>query len=940
MEGGEKKVHMLGRFTPELGRTYQMALAWRQDRIAVLLDGALKHVLRARWADKPGRLGLFTESPCRFDDLEAHAGDAAVRAYVSSVTERLRTAKIEAGVQLANGTFEEDFDAPYRPPWREVNGAWRVARSRFEMTSSGFGRRVALAPVCVIDGVIEGTATPTALSVQKPPRGVFGAVAKWIDSANWVAVRYGEYGGVSALVCKDGEMEVKGICKFSAEVGRTYRFRVEAAGDRITAYCDGQRLGEIDAAFAGQAGRPGLYTEAPTAFDDIRVEGAQPLAKREPMPITGTPRLELAFARYRPALKLREICLPSRGGVYLYVWNRGTGPAELNKVLVDGLDADLLTRTVGWYRQRPGRLKPGEMGQILIRLSTLPINMGLDFFENLTARPVLPITVEPYGGKPLEVQAPLGAEPDPLQINYIGFGPSLRRVYVYVQQNAASDAKNPAVLHLRQLLINGRDLTARAQFGQKEVLGNVAPIVVDLPKPLRKGEPVVVCVGTREGAWAGHSVRAFPGEFHIQVTLLGRQTRPDAVEDIWRHNATCIGLCGASMDRLEEAKALGLTAFHYGRGGLRALRRFSQPKYPKISGFWLDEMDKLPLRHTFDVIQDCEQAYSEQGKFIPLQMINICASRVAQSVEFYELGDAACSAYGFRGGALGEGFGRVSSLPRREYRVSRITFTPYFRDAEQPALVDPKTKTMLGRDRKCRPCLDPKEERWMTYGCLIQGAKGIMHWNYGAGLRKPPGWFSKTHWAIRASMGGPLGKDNRPHGYEIPADMAAELQRVWDEIGRINIELRAIGALVAVSDVSKLARVAAVTPELSPSGEPAAEAAALISGLDSIVLIVLNHNINTNWKATAERGIESYDPIDATVELRLPPWLEPKHTFRVRHTGVHALAPKRAAGRLVFRFDELHVSEIVVVTEREGLIDSMAATVKELRERLMQAPTN
>ena len=222
----------------------------------------------------------------------------------------------------------------------------------------------------------------------------------------------------------------------------------------------------------------------------------------------------------------------------------------------------------------------------------------------------------------------------------------------------------------------------------------------------------------------------------------------------------------------------------------------------------------------------------------------------------------------------------------------------------------------------------------MTYGSLIQGAKGIMHWNYGAGIRRPPNWFSKTQWAIRASMGGPLGKGNKPHGYEIPAAIAEELQRAWDEIGRINVELRAIGPLVAVSDVSNLARVAAARPKLSPAGEPSAEAAALVSGLDSIVLIVLNHNLKTNWTGDADRGIESYDPVDVDVELRVPPWLEPKHTFRVRYSGVQGLSPKRQADRLLFRFPKLEVSEVVVVTMRDDLMALMDQTVRTLRARL------
>jgi len=77
--------------------------------------------------------------------------------------------------------------------------------------------------------------------------------------------------------------------------------------------------------------------------------------------------------------------------------------------------------------------------------------------------------------------------------------------------------------------------------------------------------------------------------------------------------------------------------------------------------------------------------------------------------------------------------------------------------------------------------------------------------------------------------------------------------------------------------------------------------------------------------------------VDATVELRLPPWIRPKHTFRVRHDGVHGLAPERAADRLVFRFERLEVSEAVVVTERDGLMESMAATVRKLRARLARA---
>jgi len=866
--------------------------------------------------------------------------------FIIVVCNLLMLAQI-VSAQEKGRVFRESFDTADN--WEVIHGDWEVEDGAYyQRSAAGPDYRYALVSIPFVPDFVTVDVTPT----KRNEYGFasFGFVIKYVDASNWAIIRFGSYGGVSLMSYENGKKKMRALGVFKAKPGRTYKVALAYGQDRIAVLLDGALEYVFRARLAEKHGRLGFFTETSCRFEnfeahaggnalesyvseaasDAEVEEAPSFADKPSKSLTGTPELELAFAAYRPALKLPEEYLPSRGGVYLYVRNKGTGSAELQRVLIGGKIAESLPQTVGWYRQRPASLKPGEMGEILIRLSALPIEMAIKLFENPDARPMLPITVEPYGGKALDIQVPIGVEPDPFQINYVGFDPALQRVYIYVQQNVAGDA-----LRLSHVSINGHDLTDQTQFGQKQV-NAVTPIVVDLPEPMREGEPAVICVGTEEGAWAGHAARAFPGKFHIQVTLMAEQTRSDAVEDIWRHNATCIGLCGKNKEPLREAKALGMTAFHYGRGGLKALRQFDKPEYPEISGFWLDEMDSLPLRRTFDIIQECERAYAEQDKFIPLQMINLCSSRVPAAVEFYELADASCSAHGFAGGSVGNQFGRVSSLSQREYRLARLPFMPYFRNAEMPVIVDPETKKALGRKPKHRRCLEPKEERWMTYCCLIQGAKSIMHWNYGAWLCEPPSWFSKDQWLIRASLGGVL--NHKPHGYEIPEDIADDLRQVWDEIGRINVELQAIDPLVAVSDVSNLAQVVAVAPENLE--KTAAEAAALVSGLDSIVLIALNHNINTHWKASAERGIESYPPIDATVELQLPSWLEPDHVFRVRCDGVQKLTPTRTTDCLTFRFPELEVSEIVVITEREGLMESMAATVKELQARLNTGQTS
>ena len=761
-------------------------------------------------------------------------------------------------------------------------------------------------------------------------------MVKWLDSANWLAVRYGQYGGTAVFILEDGKRTITSLGAFDTPVGRPHDFAVTVAGGRLSVSCDGQLLGEADVPFAGRPGRPGVYTEAPTSYDHLEVRGATPIPEKAPGPRqVGTPGPELGFTSFRPALARHGPArIDPHGVACLYMRNRGTGPAVLERLSVNGAAVEHLPDSVAWLRQRPTSVAPGEMGEIAVGFLALPPRFSLQRFEQPDAATTLPIEMEFRGGAKLAAELSVAQGQEPLRINYVGFSPSLKRVYVYVQRTVDAARGEVEPWHLDRVYLNGRDVTPQARFGTRELGDAVVPVVIDLPSPLRRGEPVVVCVYTEEGYPAGQSVRAFPGEFRIQVTLLGKQTRFDAVRDIYRHGATCIGLCGASEERLKEARELGLEAFHYGRGGLADLRRFARPEYPAIAGFWLDEMDKLPVQDTFERIRESERVCAERGGFLPLQMINLCSARDPRALLFYELGDAVCSAYGFFGARLGTGFGRLSALPEREYRLTRRTFTPYLRDAETPVVIDPEKGVVLGREPKHRRCLDPREERWLTYGCLIQGAKGVMHWNYGSGINPPPSWFSKKRTVIRASLGGALA--HNPHGYTLPHDMAGELAAVWEEIGRINVELRAVGPLVAVSDVSRLARVVRANPELSPSGEPAIEAAALVSGLDSVVLVVLNHNLKTNWTGDSDRGVESYEPVDAQVDLHLPPWFEPTRAFSVACSGVEEMHPVRDKERWRFRLEQLEVARLIVVTERPELMATMDRTVQDLRARLAE----
>ena len=116
-------------------------------------------------------------------------------------------------------------------------------------------------------------------------------------------------------------------------------------------------------------------------------------------------------------------------------------------------------------------------------------------------------------------------------------------------------------------------------------------------------------------------------------------------------------------------------------------------------------------------------------------------------------------------------------------------------------------------------------------------------------------WFFRAPVLMyRVGLGGLAG--NRAGPYVVPDKVVRMLADVWAEVGRINVELRTIGPLVARSDVTELARVASVEPARDPTGRPAAAAAALLCGADTLVVLVLNHNLNTRpWPFAQTRAL-------------------------------------------------------------------------------------
>ena len=127
-------------------------------------------------------------------------------------------------------------------------------------------------------------------------------------------------------------------------------------------------------------------------------------------------------------------------------------------------------------------------------------------------------------------------------------------------------------------------------------------------------------------------------------------------------------------------------------------------------------------------------------------------------------------------------FGRVSDLARREYRLARRPFWPYLRDAEIVLPLFRGKKKLGPLTRAFQRALTPKEERRLTFGCLIQGAKSIAHWGYWAQPKYETGHYYLRHPCLRVGLGALAG--NRAGPYVVPDKVVKMLADVWAEVGK------------------------------------------------------------------------------------------------------------------------------------------------------------
>lgn len=168
---------------------------------------------------------------------------------------------------------EHDFDDGDVSAWEPVAGEWQAEDGAYlQADASSPAYRYSLTGEPSTQGSIEADAVALEHNENGGVGASFGLMVKFIDAETWCAARFGSYGGCSLRVLGTAEPRGVRLGQLQPEVGRSYHPKVILRNGLLAVILDGTVLAILEDPFAGQAGRPGLFTETRCRFDNVRIE--------------------------------------------------------------------------------------------------------------------------------------------------------------------------------------------------------------------------------------------------------------------------------------------------------------------------------------------------------------------------------------------------------------------------------------------------------------------------------------------------------------------------------------------------------------------------------------------------------------------------------------------------------------------------------------------
>ena len=190
------------------------------------------------------------------------------RAWILCAT--FAAAVLLACLPAAGEELWQNFDDGDVSMWSVIGGTW-VAQDQAYVQTDYIGPhyRHALVDFPMGDGIIEVDATVLAYNEWQYPFGAFGLVWKWVDVSHYGKLRFGAYNGSNVFIGGPSESGQLTMGNFRTVIGQTYHPKVIVDNGAVTVVLDGVVRCVVYDLQPGIVGKPGIYTENHTSFDNF-----------------------------------------------------------------------------------------------------------------------------------------------------------------------------------------------------------------------------------------------------------------------------------------------------------------------------------------------------------------------------------------------------------------------------------------------------------------------------------------------------------------------------------------------------------------------------------------------------------------------------------------------------------------------------------------------
>lgn len=518
-----------------------------------------------------------------------------------------------------------------------------------------------------------------------------------------------------------------------------------------------------------------------------------------------------------------------------------------------------------WWKPEPRTVPPGGFGEVVLRLRGSPgsdkVNVTI-----MTDRGEIPATIDV-------------AKPQP-RFESISFHPARTVAYLY--------AKHPTPgAKVVKLLVDGADVTKNVRLASDPAL-RTAPIVYWPSKPFDLMSYHNFQAVYDDGSTATAGIRAWGSEF-VYGMWGARGDAKGFYEELARHNVNAqMGHAGKDVTEMSLDKdgfdfltRLGIRSMASSPGNARNPLFFFVMDEPDAHDPEIDELaSKAHLGCLAQGLVGRMEAFRSKDSKVPI-LLNIDNTDTPQNwYTYHQLADVPAidpyypeqldGAYRRRPGLFA-----ARLKPSYVYAAARISLS-----SGAPKLVHVILCSTKYVPRDWKPgdysgrFPTPEEKRIEVYYAIAGGAKGISYW-----------WFSP---------------DKECVGCGVDESAARAL---WREIGLLGAEVRTAGSVITMG----------CPTDLSITAPRNLVARALVSGLDTVALVLVNDEVFCDRVGTV------FKPAKGTVSVRIPSWVAPKDAFEVTYQGVKDVNWKQNAGSVDLDLGPVELTRFVLITSDGGL---------------------